>query len=147
MQRAKTGGVGATGLLHEDVLAGGYRGGVMLGAEAGRRGQQDEIDAALDGLLISVQAHEDPVGGNIDLFGKFPLQIIQATFGPIFEGVGQGHHLDLLAQDLLRGQAVRRRAGAAPAAADQGNLQNVASCRVGAAGDAQGGGRGAGRYG
>ena len=59
------------------------------------------------------------------------------ALGVVLEGVGHGDELDVLAT----AQAVRRRTGAAAAAADQGDLHLVAAGGVGAAGEAQAAGQ------
>ncbi len=60
-QGAEAGGVDATRLLHEDVLAGRNGGGVVDGSKARRRGQDDDVHARGDGLLIGVEARRSGV--------------------------------------------------------------------------------------
>ena len=46
--RANTGAVDGDGLLAEDVFSGGHGGTEMLGAEGGRRGEEDDVNAAVE---------------------------------------------------------------------------------------------------
>ena len=66
-----------------------------------------------------------------------PPQIGRGTRGIFGEGVGHGDQLDVLAGL----EAVCHRAGAAAAAADQGNLQFLAAGRVGRPGHPQSSGQ------
>ena len=128
--------VGAAGLLHEDVLAGLDRRGVLQGPETGRRAHDDHVDAAVDGLLVGVQADEDPLVRDVDLGRPFPLEVIERLARAVLEGVGHGDQLHRLTENLRRIQAVVGRAGAASAAADQGDLEQVAAGGMRAASDA-----------
>ncbi len=96
--RAEAGGVGANGLLHEDVLARGDGGGIVDRAEARRRGQQDDIGAGGDRLLVGVETSEDAVLGHVD--SRFDVlvfpQFRQAALGIVGEGVGDRDQLDIL---------------------------------------------------
>ena len=54
-------------LLHEDVLAGLDRRLEVHRPEAGRRGEDDQVDAAVDRLLVGVEADELPLLRHVDL--------------------------------------------------------------------------------
>ena len=54
-------------LLHEDVLAGFDRRFEVHRAEAGRRGEDHQVGAAVDRLLVGVEADELPLLGHVDL--------------------------------------------------------------------------------
>ena len=95
-EHAEAGGVGAAGLFHEDVLAGLDRRLVVRGAEARRRGQDHHVDAAVDGLLVGVQADEHAVLRNVRLFRKVLFEMAASTLGPVLEGVGEGHDFDVV---------------------------------------------------
>ena len=106
------------GLLHEDVLAGLDGGRVVDRAEAGRRGQEHQVDAGGDRLLVGVEADEDAVGAarrpwrpctsSFCSFGRQPLALSSKASAMAIE-------LDVFA----RLEAVVGGAGAAAAAADQ----------------------------
>ena len=59
---ADAGPVDGDRLLHEDVLAGFDGGFEVQRAEAGRRGQDHQVDAAVDRLLVGVEADELALG-------------------------------------------------------------------------------------
>ena len=67
---ADAGAIDADGLLGEDVLAGGDGGFEVDGSEAGRRGQDDVVDAAVEHLAVGIQPDEDAVA-EIDLVAQF----------------------------------------------------------------------------
>ncbi len=137
-QRAEAGGVDATRLLHEDVLAGLDGRGVMDGAETGRRGDQHHVGTRRNRLLVGVETDEHAILGQIDLVAILLLQLGGATLGPIGKGVGHGDQLD-----VVHGiEAILRRPGAAATAADQGNLQFITSGGVGRPRDIQSAGQG-----
>ena len=113
-------------LLGKDVLARGHRGLQVHGAEAGRRGQDDVINAAPEHLLISVEADEPAILGHIDLIGDIFLELLKAGIEPVLERVTHRDQLD-----------VRRRVydvlgGARPAApaADEAHADQVTPGRV-----------------
>ena len=66
---ADAGPVDGDGLLAEDVLAGPDRRFEVLRAEARRRGQDHQIDAGIDHLLIGVEADEGSIGRDLHLSG------------------------------------------------------------------------------
>ena len=93
-----------------------------------RRAKQDDVDAALDQLLISVEAHEAVIGGDVDLRPDLLviLQVGQALLEPILEGVGHGDQADI----GIGGERLAGRAGAPVAAADQPDPQQIAAAGV-----------------
>ena len=115
-------------LLREDVLSRHDRGLKMHWPEVRRRAQQDDVHAALQELLVRVKPHEAAVGGDSDLRPRLLVlfQMAQALLQPILEGVGHGDELDA----GIGGKCLSRRAGAAIAAADQPDPQEVAPARV-----------------
>jgi hypothetical protein len=132
-QRAEAGGVDAAGLLHEHVLAGLDRRRINERAEAGRRGRDDHVYAAVDRLLEGIQSGEHPLGGNVDALGRLLAEPLGRPNGLGLEGVGHGHDLHA----FVGGHAVADGAAAAPAAADQRHLDLVAAGGVCGSGDAQ----------
>ena len=94
-QHVEAGGVDAAGLFHEDVLAGLDGVFVVGGAEAGRRGLDDHVHAAVDRLLVGVQADEDLLRRDVGL--ALPLNFrFKRSAAPLalaLEGVGHGHDL------------------------------------------------------
>src|SRR5262249_37665221 len=65
---ADAGAVDADGLLGEDVLASGHRGGDVDGAETGRGRQDDVVDAfRADHFFVGVQADVAALLGQVDL--------------------------------------------------------------------------------
>ena len=137
---AETGGVDAHRLLHEDVFAGRNGRGIMDRAKARRRGQQHDVRAGRQRLLVGVETGEHAVLRHVDLGGVLRLlaQIGQASLGVVGEGVGHGNQLDVFAAV----EAVAHGARAAAAAADQGKLQLVAARGVGGTRKAQSAGQG-----
>ncbi len=103
----------------------------MNWAEARRRGQDDQVDVRIDGLLVSVEADELAIVRHVDAISLFVLQRRQAAFEPVAKGVGHGHQLDVAGG----GQGLIGGAGSAAAAADQRDLDLVVTGRMSAAGD------------
>src|SRR5207247_10640760 len=116
-------------LFHEDVLAGFERGPEVEGTERRWRGQQGEVHAAVDHLLVGVPADEAAVLGDLVLVaqaGEIPAAIVEA----VAEEIAQSDDLD-----TGRGvHAVARGAGAAAAAADQADANRVCAGGVGVEG-------------
>ena len=72
-------------------------GGVVDGAEARRRGQEDHVRPGGDRLLVGVEADEDAVGGHDRPWRPyFFRRLVGATLGAVLEGVGHGDDLDVL---------------------------------------------------
>ena len=97
------------------------------GPEAGRRGQDDVVGAAVDHLLVGVEADEASGPRHIDRVAQLCHRVIaRRTFLQCLAGNlrcdpgrrRQGHDLDVLG----RVQDIVGRAGAAAAAADQADL-------------------------
>ncbi len=70
----------------------------MLWPEMRRFGQQDNIDSAVDYLLISIKADETPIFTNIDfrIDGFIFFKLGQTGLQTIGKGVSHGHKLDVL---------------------------------------------------
>ncbi len=124
---ADAGAVDGDGLLGEDVLAGLDDGFEVLRAEA-RRGGQDHQVAAVDDLLVGVEADEAAVVGDVELLldDVVVLESFAAALEAVLEDVAEGVELDVVGgagglADVLGG------AGAAAAAADQADLDRVAA--------------------
>ncbi len=110
-------------LFAEDVLAGADGRLQVHGAEMRRRAQEHDIDAAADHLSIGVEADELPGGRHVDLVGEVGpgSQLFQAAGDAILEGVADGPELAVaVGQHRLGG-----RPGAAPAGADQADLERL----------------------
>ena len=97
-------------------------------AEVRRRAEQHHVDAAVEQLLVGVEADEPMVGLDVDLAGDLlvVLEDRQALLEPVLEGVGHGDELDV----RVGGERLGGGAGAAAAAADQADAQHVAAGRV-----------------
>ena len=120
-------------LLGKNVLA-GRDGGLQMGrAEMGGRGQNHHVHAAIDDVLIRVEADEAVVVGHGHLLGKHLPQIVEARLQAIGKGVADGRQLHV--RIGVHGLGCRSRA--APAASDQADLQDVAPRGMGAVRDRQ----------
>jgi hypothetical protein len=138
---ADTGRVNAHWLLGEKVLASLDRGLDVPRPEARGRGQHHQV-AAIDDLLIGVEADETAVVGDVELLlgVAVVLDVVTAIPEAILEHVGQGVQLD-----VVRG--ARRLAnilGSARAAADQADLDRVVALGMGVRQEGEAG-RGRGR--
>ena len=97
----------------------------MLGPEARRRGQHHQV-AAVDHLLVGVEADEAAVVGDVELVLAVlgVPDCIAAVPQAILEHIGQGVDLDIVGGSRRLADVVGR-TGAAAAAADQANLDRV----------------------
>ncbi len=96
----------------------------VQGAEVRLRRQEDDIDL-VDHLLIGVETDELALGRHVDLAGDLLLALEQrqARLQAVLEGVGHGDQLDVgVGRQCLLG-----RPGAAAAAADEADAQQVAA--------------------
>ena len=73
------GAVDGDGLLAEEVLAGGDGGLDVLRAEAGRGGQDHQIDARVDHLPVGVEADEAAIVGDLDLVAELAGQLLAGS--------------------------------------------------------------------
>ena len=105
------------------MLARLHRGLELQLAKTGRCAEQHHVDAALDRLPVGVQAHEPPLFGHVDTILESCLDVSQAAFQRILEGVGHGHQFHV----GLGGQRIGGGARAPSSAADQGDLDRIAT--------------------
>ena len=61
-----TGGIDTAGLLQEDVPSRLDGSRVMDGPKMGRRGEQHQVDARVDHLLVGLETHETPLRRDVD---------------------------------------------------------------------------------
>ena len=113
--------VGRARLLAEDVLVGVHRRRQVLRPEARGRGQQDDVHAAVDHLVVGIEPEERVV----DLHARAQLlaapQPRRRSFDDGFFDVGDGRQLVV----GVRGQRLGGRSGPPAAAADDANLDGV----------------------
>ena len=97
----------------------------------GMRGRRDQhhVHAAGEQLLVGVEADEAMVVLHLDLVGLGLLELVAAGLEALVEDVGHGDEADVLAGV----HGVDGGLGAAPAAADQADADDVAAGGVGAA--------------
>ena len=125
---ADAGGVGGHGFFGEDVFA-GLNGVFDVGrAEAGRGGEQHDIDAGVDELLVGIKADETAVGRDVDLIwrGSGFLDTGEAALEAVWERVGHGDEDGA----LVGGECLGGGAGSAAAAADEANFETVTASGV-----------------
>ena len=124
-----TGGIDGHRLFHEDVLAGLHGVFEMDRTEAGRRGEDDQIDAAVDHLLVGVKPGEDLLGHDLHavaLFLQSPLDAVHDIAGVVFERIADGGQLDV----AVGGKCLHGGSRSAPAAADESHLDRVVAAGV-----------------
>ncbi len=124
-------------LLDEGVLARGDDRLQVLGPKVRRRGENHDVDAAVDHLLVGVEADEAVVVGDGDPLAKLHAQVVQARLHPIGKRIAQGREFE------VRVGPQRVGGGATPAstAADETHLQHIAAGGVRAATDRQSSGQ------
>ena len=122
--------------FHEDMHALLHRVFQVNGAEARGRGQQHHVAFAegINGLLESVQADELAFRGHVQLLFVVPFQVGEAGLEAMVEDVGHGPQFGW----ALGGKGLGGGAGAASAAADQGDLNGVVLSGVAGAGEGAG---------
>ncbi len=105
-----------------------------------RRGQQDQVDAGVDHALVGVEADKTAFGRDVNAGIDVVVlqQVLQAEFDPFGKQVADRHQ----AFGALGQQGFPARSGAAIAAADQADANEVAARGVRGAGDVQSGGQG-----
>ena len=120
-------GVDGDRLLHEDVLPRLDRRGEMHRSEAGRGGEDHEVDVARDHLLVGVESGEATLLGHVDLLRLTPLGVeveVRLRESVLEEVTERGD------PNPRRGvEAVCRRARAATAASDDTDLDRVVAPR------------------
>ena len=107
-----------------------------------RRGQQDQVDSGVDHALVGVEADKAAFVRDVDTGIDVVVlqQVLQAEFDPFGEQVADRHQ----AFGALGQQGFPACPGAAIAAADQTDANDVAARGVRGAGDVQSGGQGCG---
>ena len=133
---ADAGAVGGDGLFDEAMLAGLDGGLEVQRAEAGRGGEQDDVNA-LDDLLVGVEPGKAVVVGDVEARAPLAAQVGAAGFEVVGEHVAEGDEPHVLAGV----HRVDRRARAPAAAAHEADFDRVGTGRVRA------GARDAGRQG
>src|ERR1019366_6236299 len=91
------------------------------GAKARRRGQEHDIYAAVDDLLVGVQPNKASLGRDFDLIRVILLQALQTPLELILERIAHCREDDV----LVGGEGLAGGAGAAPPATDQADTQGV----------------------
>ncbi len=125
--RPDAGRVDRDGFLREDVLARCHGRRQVRRPEARGRGEDDVVDVSRQDFLVGVEAGERAVVGNFVLggerrvAGRFLGQRGAALREPIGQQVAEGHDLDA----VRRSHHVHRRAGPAPATADDADANHV----------------------
>ena len=119
--------IGRHGLLHEDVFALLDRLFKHHRAEPGRRGKDDDIGLC-DRLLVRVESEEAVLLRDAPALIEFRLEILQRGVHAILVHVRRGDELD--GSEIRGVQRLSARAGAASAAADDGELDLVAAARA-----------------
>lgn len=116
------GGVGGHGFFAEDVFTGLDSGAEVDGAEAGRGGEEDDIDTGIDDALVGVEADEAVFGADIDAMGAgFAGDAGEGSLDGAIEDITDGEQLGIgIGLEGLGGGA-----GAATAAADEADLEDV----------------------
>ena len=125
---ADTGRIGGDGFFREDVFARFDRGLDLHRAEAGRRGEDDDI-GDFDGFFKSIEAEELALFRHVDAVGVLGFEIVERAGEAVFVDIGHSHEFDRA--DLVRAECLIRRAAAATAAADEGDFDFVIARGVG----------------
>ncbi len=89
------GNVHAHGFFTKDVFPGSYRGLEVPRPESGRSGQQHDIHAAGQQLLISIQAKEGAAFIHGDTIAELLLQAAQAGGDGLGKDIGHGKQFDV----------------------------------------------------
>ena len=114
------GRVGGHGFLGKDMLAGIDGRLDMLRAESGRGGEQHDIHAAIDNLLIGINTHEHAfLYGVTDFAGVIFLDALEPRLGFILKGFADGVEFDV----GIRRERLVDGAGTAAATPDPADLQ------------------------
>ncbi len=121
------------GFLAEDVLAGIDGGFEEDGMEVAGGGDEHDIDVALEDLLVGVEAEEAVIVVDGDLIALDVFDAVAAAFDFVFEEVGHGDELDVVAGI----QGVDGGAGATAATADEADLESAGSCSMDRSGQGQ----------
>ena len=128
-EAAHAGAVDGHGLLAEHMLALGSGLPEVDRAEAGRRGEDGDVAVGGAGLLVGVEAGEDPVGR--ERLHAVLGERVAGAHRAFLEEIGEGHDLDGAARLLAGVDGVEHRARAASAAADDGDLERALAHEMG----------------
>ncbi len=112
----------------------------MRRPEVRRLGQQHHVHVGLDEFVAGVQPHEAVVRRNVHFVAHLLLDGLQTALQTIREGIGHRHKFAV----LVGTQGIHGGAGAAPAATDQADLEQIVARGVGAAANRQAAGQHAG---
>ena len=129
---AHAGAVHGDGLFHEHVFASVDGGFEMIRAEAGRRGEDDEV-AGVDDLLVAFDAVVNAVI-HLHALGVFVADVGEGAFGFLFEGIAHGVEHEV---GVRRGERLIRRARATAAGANEADFDFVAAGGPGGLGDGE----------
>ena len=119
--RADAGAINRDGFLAENMFSRRNGGLEMDGTEAGRRGEDDDVDAGVDDFLISVEADEGGYGGDFYFLAVAGFESGEGSVDVILEGIADGGKGDV----FVGVEGLLGSAGAAPAAADEADLQQI----------------------
>jgi hypothetical protein len=112
------------GLFHEDVfaLANGF---LKMNRTETRRRRQDHDVGEGDGVLVGVEADEFVFFGHVDFVGVLFFEVLKAAVEAVAEGVTHGDDFGF----AVGGKGLIGGAGAAAAAADEGDFYFIAAGR------------------
>jgi hypothetical protein len=124
------------GLFREDVLAGPDGGLEVHGAEDRRGGQQHDVHAAVNELLVAVEG--DEAAALWDIVARF-LQAVASAGDSVLVRIGERGDADVHVEVLARVDAVPCGAAAASATADEARGDLLACAARGRAEDGEAG--------
>ena len=139
------GGIGGAGFFAKSVFARIHTFLKVLGAEAWRGGQENDVDI-LDGadFIDGIEADEFAIVFDLDFFGVRGFEVIVSELEAIGKGVTHGDELDI----FVGGEGLASGSRAASATPDEGDFEHFAfilgTADRGEAGDGSGGDGGGG---
>src|SRR5688572_6748770 len=126
------GSIDRHGFFGEDMFAGIDRCFDVRGAKTGWRSENDDVHAAVDDLLISVETVKAFRGFNLHFLLSILSETGEGALDLLFEGIAHGSQRDI----FVRREGLSSRAGAASAATDQTDAQGFTG-RLGEGGTAR----------